>query len=69
MQYHMHILRFYQSEGIKLKNSIPKNFLPTKIVVILNDRNQSAFNLGMIILGFEIRLPCYIYNRQRETEL
>jgi hypothetical protein len=34
-------------------------FQSYKIVITQNDRNHSDFHLGMAVLGFELRLPCY----------
>jgi hypothetical protein len=42
---------------IAIKNSYQKSL--SKIAITSNDRNHSAFHLGMAVLGFEIRLPCH----------
>jgi len=48
-----------QLVGVKFKSSIP-----TKIVITKNDRKHSDFHPGMAVLGFELRLSCYIcYSR------
>jgi hypothetical protein len=47
------------SAAVQPVGVIFKSSSPMKTVTRQNDRNHSDFHLGMAVLGFELRLPCY----------
>jgi hypothetical protein len=50
----MYILSFCSTGPCKIEE-----FHSYKIVIKQNDGNHSDFHLGMAVLGFKLRLPCY----------
>ena len=55
VKYQMYIVRFCSTCRDKTKE-FHNHFLPTKIVITVNDRNHSASRLGMAVFLFELRL-------------